>query len=39
VARSPRSRLRERNLNAVDDAIAAIIEDLYSDDDKDFDEY
>jgi hypothetical protein len=39
VARSPRSRPRERNLNAIDDAIAAIMEDPYSDDDKDFDKY
>jgi hypothetical protein len=39
VARSPRSRPRERNSNAIDDAIAAIMEDPYSDDDEEFDEY
>jgi hypothetical protein len=39
VSRSPRSRPRERKSNAIDDAIAAIMEDLSSDSDEGFDEY
>jgi hypothetical protein len=36
---SPRSCPRERNSNAIDDTIATIMEDPYSDDDEGFDEY
>jgi hypothetical protein len=39
VSRSLRSRLRERKSNAIDDAIAAIMEDPSSDSDEGFDEY
>ncbi|EFQ92116.1 hypothetical protein PTT_10847, partial [Pyrenophora teres f. teres 0-1] len=39
ASRSPRSRPKERSSNAIDDAIAAIMEDPYSDDDEGFDEY
>lgn len=39
MARILRSLLRERNSNAINDAITVIMEDSYSDNDEDFDEY
>ncbi|KAF1832272.1 hypothetical protein BDW02DRAFT_461561, partial [Decorospora gaudefroyi] len=39
AARSPVNRPRERNSNAINDAIAAIMEDPNSDSDDGFDEY
>jgi hypothetical protein len=39
VSRSPRERQRERNSSAIDDAIAAVMEDPHSDDEEGCDEY
>ena len=39
LPRSPKLRIRERNPSAIDDAIAAIMEDPNSDDDEGGDEY
>jgi hypothetical protein len=39
VSQSPRGRSKERNSSAINDAIAAVMEDLHSDDKEGCDEY